>query len=196
MLRPPPLQDEEAELRAACQCSSKVQQPQRPVPTSTGRLFCVNDLQRPSCFSMVGRRSPVASGDKWSTPGGASMTTVDVRIVRVGSGDRLYLHNGMSGPATSVLHAFGRACQDGMIPSSKWNIAEITKSRPEPSCARPWMASPIGTGSSRGTAPTRNESRLSGIGCSTAQSTKFTPSRSNAPGQRREPGRHPRLSRG
>jgi len=37
------------------------------------------------------------------------MTTVDVRIERVGSGDRLFLHNGMWGPATSVLRAFGRA---------------------------------------------------------------------------------------
>ena len=55
------------------------------------------------------------------------MTTVDVRIERLGSGDRLYLHNGMWGPATSVLHAFGRACQDGRIPSSKWNIAEINE---------------------------------------------------------------------
>jgi hypothetical protein len=54
------------------------------------------------------------------------MTTVDVRIERVGSGDRLYLHNGMWGPATRVLHAFGRACQDGRIPS-KWNIAEINE---------------------------------------------------------------------
>ena len=55
------------------------------------------------------------------------MTTVDVRIQRVGSGDRLFLHNGMSGPATSVLHAFGRACEDGRIPSSRWNIAEINE---------------------------------------------------------------------
>ena len=55
------------------------------------------------------------------------MTTVDVRIERVGSGDRLFLHNGISGPATRVLHAFGRACQDGRIPSSKWNVAEINE---------------------------------------------------------------------
>ncbi|MFI5066926.1 MAG: hypothetical protein ACHP9Z_23525 [Streptosporangiales bacterium] len=55
------------------------------------------------------------------------MTTVDVRIQRLGAGDRLYLHNGMWGPATRVLHAFGRACQDGTIPSSKWNIAEINE---------------------------------------------------------------------
>ena len=55
------------------------------------------------------------------------MTTVDVRIERLDSGDRLYLHNGMQGPATSVLHAFGRACQDGRIPSSKWNVAEINE---------------------------------------------------------------------
>ena len=55
------------------------------------------------------------------------MTTVDVRIQHVDSGDRLYLHNGMWGPATRVLHAFGRACQDGRIPSSKWNIAEINE---------------------------------------------------------------------
>jgi hypothetical protein len=31
------------------------------------------------------------------------------------------------GPATSVLHACGRACQDGRIPSSKWNVAEISE---------------------------------------------------------------------
>jgi hypothetical protein len=55
------------------------------------------------------------------------MTTVDVRIERLDSDDRLYLHNGMWGPATRVLHAFGRACQDGRIPSSKWNIAEINE---------------------------------------------------------------------
>lgn len=55
------------------------------------------------------------------------MTTVDVRIEGLGSGYRLYLHNGMCGPATRVLHAFGRACQDGRIPSSKWNIAEINE---------------------------------------------------------------------
>ncbi len=55
------------------------------------------------------------------------MMTVDVRIERLDAGDRLYLHNGMWGPATRVLHAFGRACQDGRIPSSKWNIAEINE---------------------------------------------------------------------
>jgi hypothetical protein len=55
------------------------------------------------------------------------MTTVDVRIERVGSGDRLSLQNGMWGPATSVLHAFGLACQDGRISSSKWNVAEINE---------------------------------------------------------------------
>jgi hypothetical protein len=33
----------------------------------------------------------------------------------------------MWGPATSVLHAFGRACQDGRIPSSKWNVAAINE---------------------------------------------------------------------
>lgn len=55
------------------------------------------------------------------------MTTVNVRIERLDSGERLYLQNGIWGPATSVLHAFGRACQDGRIPSSKWNIAEINE---------------------------------------------------------------------
>ena len=55
------------------------------------------------------------------------MTTVDVRIERLDGGDRLYLHNGMWVPATRVLHAFGRACQDGRIPSSKWDIAEINE---------------------------------------------------------------------
>jgi hypothetical protein len=56
-----------------------------------------------------------------------TVTTVDVRIKRLGSGDQLFLHNGMWGPATSVLHAFGRACQDGRIASNKWNIAEINE---------------------------------------------------------------------
>ena len=51
------------------------------------------------------------------------MTTVDVRIERLGSGDRLLSHNGMWEPATSVLHALGLACQDGRIPTSKWNVA-------------------------------------------------------------------------
>ena len=55
------------------------------------------------------------------------MTTVNVRIERQDSSDRLYLQNGMWGPATSILHAFGRACRDGRIPSSKWNIAEINE---------------------------------------------------------------------
>ena len=55
------------------------------------------------------------------------MTTVDVRVRRLGSGDQLSLHNGMWGPATSVLHAFGQACQDGRICSSKWNVAEINE---------------------------------------------------------------------
>ena len=53
------------------------------------------------------------------------MTTVDVRVQPLGSGDELSLHNGMWGPATSVLHAFGQACQDGRISTSKWNVAEI-----------------------------------------------------------------------
>ena len=115
------------------------------------------------------------------------MTTVDVRIERVGSGDRLFLHNGMWGPATSALHAFGRACQDGRIPSSKWNIAEINEVTTGAVVRQALDGIRIGTGSILGTAPTRNESRPSGIDCSTAQTTKFTPSRSSAPGQRRGP---------
>jgi hypothetical protein len=63
--------------------------------------------------------------EKGSILRGARMTTVDVRIERVGSGDRLFLHNGMWGPATSVLHEFGRACQDGRITGTSWNVAEI-----------------------------------------------------------------------
>jgi hypothetical protein len=56
------------------------------------------------------------------------MTTVSVRIERQGgAGDRLSLQNGMWGPATSVLDAFSRACQDGRIPRSKWNVAEINE---------------------------------------------------------------------
>ena len=53
------------------------------------------------------------------------MTTGDVHTEDPGSGDRLYLHNGLCGPATRVLHAFGRACQDGRISGGKWNVAEI-----------------------------------------------------------------------
>jgi len=55
------------------------------------------------------------------------MTTVNVRIERPDSGDRLSLQNGLWGPATSVLHAFGLACRDGRILSSKWNVAEINE---------------------------------------------------------------------
>jgi len=33
----------------------------------------------------------------------------------------------MCGPTTRVLHAFGRACQDGRISRRKWNIAEINE---------------------------------------------------------------------
>jgi hypothetical protein len=53
------------------------------------------------------------------------MTTVSVRIERLDSSDRLTLRNGMWGPATSVLRAFGRACRDGRITSSSWNVAQI-----------------------------------------------------------------------
>jgi hypothetical protein len=53
------------------------------------------------------------------------MTTVDVQIERLESGDRLSLHNGMWGPATSVLHALGLACRDGRISTSKWNVAHV-----------------------------------------------------------------------
>ena len=103
------------------------------------------------------------------------MTTVDVRIERIGSGDRLFLYNGMWGPATSVLHAFGRAYQDGRIPSSKWNLAEINevttgavvRQALDGITDKDWQQSQDSADQER--------SRLSGIGCSTAQSTKFTP---------------------
>jgi hypothetical protein len=62
---------------------------------------------------------------KGSIRGGASVTTVSVCIERLDSADRLFLQNGMWGPVTSALHAFGQACQDGRITSSKWNVAEI-----------------------------------------------------------------------
>jgi hypothetical protein len=65
------------------------------------------------------------------------MTTVSVRIERLDSGDRLSLQNGLWGPATSVLHAFGRACRDGRIPGSKWNVAEINEVTTGPSYAGP-----------------------------------------------------------
>jgi hypothetical protein len=55
------------------------------------------------------------------------MPTVDVRIERMGSGQRLFLHCGLWGPATSVLQEFGRACRDGRIISCKWNIGEISE---------------------------------------------------------------------
>jgi hypothetical protein len=55
------------------------------------------------------------------------MTTVDVSIEEIRTGKRLYLHNGLWGPATAVLHAFGQACQDGRISSSTWNVAEINE---------------------------------------------------------------------
>ena len=113
------------------------------------------------------------------------MTTVDVRIQQVGTGDPLFLHNGMWGPATSVLHAFGRACQDGRIPSSKWNVAEINEVTTGAVVRQALDDITDWDWQQTRTAPTRNESRLSEIGCSTAQSTKFTPSRSSAPGQRR-----------
>jgi hypothetical protein len=53
------------------------------------------------------------------------MTTVSVSIYQVGSNDRLYLHNGMQGPATSVLHYMSKACQEGIIDSRDWNIAQV-----------------------------------------------------------------------
>jgi hypothetical protein len=52
-----PLQDEEAEFRAGCQCSSKVQQPQRPVPTASDLHWPAVLRQRPCCPSMVKRKS-------------------------------------------------------------------------------------------------------------------------------------------
>jgi hypothetical protein len=52
------------------------------------------------------------------------VTTVSVKIERVGSNDRLYLHNGMRGPATTVLHAFHRGCSDGTITGS-WSPAHV-----------------------------------------------------------------------
>jgi hypothetical protein len=53
------------------------------------------------------------------------MTTVSVSIYQVGTNDRLYLHNGMRGPATAVLHYMSKACEDGTIESDDWNIAEL-----------------------------------------------------------------------
>jgi hypothetical protein len=55
------------------------------------------------------------------------MTTVNVRIERRDRRGGLLLQNWLWGPATSVLHAFGRACRDGRIPSRKWNVAEINE---------------------------------------------------------------------
>ena len=55
------------QLRLKRQAANQVQQQSaatasdenRPHPTCTGLLICVNDLQRPSCLSMVRRRSTV-----------------------------------------------------------------------------------------------------------------------------------------
>jgi hypothetical protein len=55
------------------------------------------------------------------------MTTVDVTIEEIGTGNWLVLRNGLWGPATAVLHAFGEACRDGRISSSTWNVAEINE---------------------------------------------------------------------
>lgn len=51
-------------------------------------------------------------GRMYRAPGLRRPTVLTQR--HVGTGDR-------------VLHAFGRACQDGRIPSSTWNIAEINE---------------------------------------------------------------------
>jgi hypothetical protein len=53
-----------------------------------------------------------------------TVTTVDVRITRVGRNDRLDLHNGMWGPATTVLHSFYQGCVDGTITGS-WSPAHV-----------------------------------------------------------------------
>jgi hypothetical protein len=52
------------------------------------------------------------------------MTTIDMRINRVSSNDRLYLHNGMWGPATAVFHALYHGCIDGTITGS-WSGAHV-----------------------------------------------------------------------
>lgn len=52
------------------------------------------------------------------------MTTVSVKIERVGSNDRLYLHNGMWGPATTVFHAFYDGCSNGTI-TGRWNAVHV-----------------------------------------------------------------------
>jgi len=52
------------------------------------------------------------------------VTTVSVKIERAGSNDRLYLHNGLWGPATTVFHAFYHGCSDGTI-TGNWSPAHV-----------------------------------------------------------------------
>jgi hypothetical protein len=52
------------------------------------------------------------------------VTTVSVKIERIGSNDRLYLHNGARGPATTVFQAIYHGCIDGTLTGS-WSPAHV-----------------------------------------------------------------------
>jgi hypothetical protein len=59
------------------------------------------------------------------------MTTVNVRIEETGTGYRLSLQNGPWGAATTVLHAFRRACQDGMRAQATHSIRVSDRALPQ-----------------------------------------------------------------
>src|SRR6185437_14849728 len=55
---------------------------------------------------------------------GMTVTTVSVKIKRIGSNDRLYLHNGTRGPATTVFQAIYHGCIDGTV-IGNWSPAHV-----------------------------------------------------------------------
>ena len=55
---------------------------------------------------------------------GTTVTTVSVKIERIGSNDRLYLHNGTRGPATTVFRAIYGGCIDGTVIGS-WSPSHV-----------------------------------------------------------------------
>jgi hypothetical protein len=59
-----------------------------------------------------------------SSQKGTTVTTVSVKIERIGSDDRLYLHNGTRGPATTVFQAIYHGCIDGTVIGS-WSPAHV-----------------------------------------------------------------------
>ena len=65
-------------------------------PTRTGLLFCMNDLQRPSCPSMVWRRSTIRQLSASSTMGPATLAG-GCRLVQALTKTKLLLPEGCSG---------------------------------------------------------------------------------------------------